>query len=168
MDAQNDWVTVYRSAETDAEEEAAAVVGRLAEDGIEAIVAGDDTPGVVEGSCEVRVKPQNSARAESIVAELAKPEVMRVGDNSHALDLVPIFESQGVEGEGEAMAVKSLMDANGIPAYLSGTAQIPSLAFLVLVPRSLKEDAQQALAEAEAAGPEAAEEAEAESETPSA
>jgi hypothetical protein len=80
-------------------------------------------------------------------------------DASHDLDLVALFSSSNHDAEMEAMAVHTVLQANGIPSVLVGPSVIPSLEFEVRVPRDLAEDAQRVLNEARAAGPEAAVEA---------
>lgn len=85
-------------------------------------------------------------------------------DASHEMDLVPLFASSNVDAEMEAINIHSILQANGIPSVLIGASTIPSLEFQVQVPRMHLEEAERILAEAQAAGPEAAEEAEAESE----
>lgn len=164
MENQGEWVTIFRSAETDAESEAARVVDRLQAAGIDAQQTGDETPGVVTGTWEVRVLAGDASRAESIVAGF-DPEEAPEGDASHALDLVTIFSSQNVDAESEALAVQAVLEASGISTVLVGTPQIPSLPFEVQVARDRVAEAERVLAEARAAGPAAAEEAEARTET---
>ena len=57
-----------------------------------------------------------------------------------------------------------MLEAAGIPSVLSAPSVIPSLEFQVQVPRAEAAEAERVLAEARAAGPEAAAEAEAASE----
>ncbi|HTQ55439.1 MAG TPA: DUF2007 domain-containing protein [Bryobacteraceae bacterium] len=85
-------------------------------------------------------------------------------DTSHQLDTVVLFSSSNHNSEMEAMEIHSLLQANGIPSVLVGTSTIPVLSFDVRVPRVDLEEARRVLAEAQAAGPEAAAEAEAASE----
>jgi hypothetical protein len=157
MGSDIEYVTVFRSAETDAENEAAQVYDRLAAAGLDAQVFGDDEPGVIEGSYEVRVPAPQSGEAERI---LSTPVVRQAADPGHGLDMETVFSGQGAASEMEAMAVRAVLDASGIPSTLVGAPQIPSLPFSVQVPKSLVEAAKAALAEAQAAGPEAAEAAE--------
>ena len=83
---------------------------------------------------------------------------------SHDLDMVTIFESLNVDAEMEADLIHGILEANGIPSIMVRPAY-PSLgSFYVQVPRSAVDDARRAIAEAQAAGPQAADEAEAESE----
>jgi len=85
-------------------------------------------------------------------------------DPSPELDAVTIMELQGVSGEVEALALKSILDANNVPSVLVGTSTLPNLSFQIQVPASEVDRARAAIAEAQAAGPAAAVEAERESE----
>ena len=89
--------------------------------------------------------------------ESDNPEV----DLSHDLDMVTLFSSSNYDAEMEANAIHGVLEANGIPSIVVGTAQIPVFEFQVQVPRSRLTEAEQALAEAREAGPNAASEAEA-------
>jgi aryl-alcohol dehydrogenase-like predicted oxidoreductase len=81
-------------------------------------------------------------------------------DTSSDLDMVALFASSTHTAEMEAMAIHSLLTANGIPSVLVGPSTIPSLEFQVRVPRNVLDEARRTVEEAKAAGPEAAEEAE--------
>src|ERR1051325_11017475 len=81
-------------------------------------------------------------------------------DISHDLDMAPLSFSQTIEAESEAEVIRQVLESNGIPVTLS-SSPIPSLGFQVQVPRNRVDDAVRILAEQEAAGPEAAAEAEA-------
>jgi len=81
-------------------------------------------------------------------------------DPSHALDLVTLFSSSSHDAEAEAMTIQGMLESNGIPSFVVGPAQIPSLEFTVKVPQSHLESAERAVAEAKASGPKAADEAE--------
>ena len=87
----------------------------------------------------------------------SKPEP---ADPSHHLDLVTLFSSGRHDAEAEAMTVHGVLESNGIPSFVVGPAQIPSLEFAVKVPKSHLADAKRAIAEAKAGGPKAAAEAE--------
>jgi hypothetical protein len=78
---------------------------------------------------------------------------------SHALDMVPLYDSQTVDAEMEADVIRGVLDSNGIPSLVKRGGPFP-LYFQVLVPRGKVRDAQLLLDEARAAGPEAAAEAE--------
>jgi hypothetical protein len=86
--------------------------------------------------------------------------------SSHALDIVALYDSSTVDAEMEADVIRGLLDTNGIPSVLRRAGPYPSLGFQVLVPRGRLREAQQLVEEAQAAGPEAAAEAEAASEEP--
>jgi hypothetical protein len=84
-------------------------------------------------------------------------------DPSHDLDMEPLYFSQTIEAEVEAEVIRGVLEANGIPAIISASP-VPSLGFQIRVPRARMDDALRVIAEQEAAGPEAAAEAEAASE----
>jgi hypothetical protein len=83
---------------------------------------------------------------------------------SHALDMVTLFQSSTVDAEMEADMIRGILDSNGIPAILSDTPYAGVLGAEVKVPRGRLKEAQKLIADAQAAGPEAAAEAEAASE----
>ena len=80
-------------------------------------------------------------------------------DISHDLDMVPVFASPAVDSEVEGDLICGLLADNGIPALLS-RSPFPNVGVAVRVPRARLGDAQRLIAEAQAAGPEAAAEAE--------
>jgi hypothetical protein len=82
-------------------------------------------------------------------------------DDSHEMDMVTLFSSSNHDAEMEAMQIHGILESNGIPSVLVGASTIPSLEFEVQVPKENLEEAQRILAEAQAAGPAAAAEAEA-------
>jgi hypothetical protein len=84
---------------------------------------------------------------------------------SHALDMVPLYDSATVDAEMEADVIRGVLDSNGIPSLVKRAGPFP-LYFQVLVPRGKVREAQQLLDEARAAGPEAAAEAERATEEP--
>ncbi len=81
-------------------------------------------------------------------------------DASHDMDLETVFRAFGTTAEMEAIAIRSVLEANGIPSVLMGAPQYPVLPFHVKVPKSAADLARQVIADARAAGPEAAEQAE--------
>ena len=83
---------------------------------------------------------------------------------SHALDMVTLWRSEGVSSEIEAEMIRGVLESGGIPALVMGASQYPNLGFEVKVPRGKVKEAEELLDQAEASGPEAAVEAEAESE----
>lgn len=80
-------------------------------------------------------------------------------DVSHELDMVPVFSSAAVDSEVEGDMICGVLANTGIPAVLS-RSPFPNTGVSVRVPRERLEDAQRLIAEAQAAGPEAAAEAE--------
>ena len=80
-------------------------------------------------------------------------------DVSHDLDMVPVFSSATVDAEMEGDLICGVLADTGIPALLSRST-FPNLGVSVRVPRARLEEAQRLIAEAQAAGPEAAAEAE--------
>jgi hypothetical protein len=157
MAEEAEFVTVFRSGDSSAEEDAIEARERLAQAGINAVVLGDDAPGVIEGTSEVRVPAPDQARAEAILATpTAAPEdedeVTEEG-LSHDLDFVSIFSSQGPEADMEAISIHSLLEASGIPSTVIGSAQFPSLPFEVRVPKSRAEEARTLIEEARQSGP---------------
>lgn len=87
-------------------------------------------------------------------------DTQQAANPSHELDLESVFEASGAEGEMEAMAVHALLIAADIPAVMVGSSSLPNLPFEVQVPHDHVDEARRRIAEAEAAGPSAAEEAE--------
>ncbi len=94
------------------------------------------------------------------MAQDPEPEI----DPSPELDAVTVFSSSNHDAEMEATAIEMMLKSNDIDAVVVGPSVIPSLEFQVQVPRAQAEEAQRLIEEARAAGPEAADEAEAASE----
>ncbi len=154
-------VTVFRSADPSAMEDAEGVRELLAESGLAAVLLDDQAPGVPSGAVEVRVPSEQAKRADEVLAasdENAEPA--EPGDPSDEFDLETIFEDMGTNAEVEAIGIRAVLDANGIPSVLVDSRPYPSLRFIVRVPRREVDRARQILEEARAAGPTAAEEAE--------
>jgi hypothetical protein len=83
--------------------------------------------------------------------------------STHALDMVTM-PGGSVNTPMEADMIRGVLDANGIPSLLVSGAQYPILGYEVRVPRGRVMEAEKLVAEALAAGPQAAEEAEAQTE----
>ena len=163
MEQENAMLTVFRSAETSAEQECSDIRTLLEENGISAAVAGDDVQGVVDGSCEVRVAAKDADRASELIAAL--PSETQQADPSHDLDLVSIYRSEATpSAEMEAMGLNAILDSNDIPSLVMGGSMMPNLPVEVRVASEDEAHARAVIAEAAAAGPAAAEEAELESE----
>jgi hypothetical protein len=153
-------VTVFRSADMDAGDDADTVRALLESAGLNPVLLDDNAPGVVEGSYEVRVPAGVAKQAEELIAANAQKVEEHV-DPSHELDLVSIFHSEAATtAEVEALAIKSILEASGISAVIVGNSTLPNLPFEVKVPRESEQEARNVLAEARAGGAAAAEEAE--------
>jgi Putative prokaryotic signal transducing protein len=163
MNGDVDFVTVYRSADLDADTDAVVVQRHLVGHGLDAVILDDSAPGVVSGTREVRVPTSQAAQAELLVANF-DPEARLDADPSTDLDMVTIVRRMGATAEMEAIGIKSVLDAAGIPAFIIGQSTLPNLSFHVRVPKNHVDEAKAILAEAEAAGPAAAVEAERQSE----
>lgn len=80
-------------------------------------------------------------------------------------DLVTVFRlPEGGTGESELLAVKELLEANGIETVVVGDTPLPNLENELRVAAEDAEAARKIIAEALEAGPQAADEAEAETE----
>jgi hypothetical protein len=89
-----------------------------------------------------------------------EPESPEQLDTSEELDLVTVFSVNHAGAEMEAMMIRGLLEAGGIPAVIVSTSEFPSLPFEVRVPRAQVDVARRLVTESEAAGPQGAEEAE--------
>lgn len=78
-------------------------------------------------------------------------------------NFVVVFSSANHDGEMEAMTIRGILESVGIPAILVGPHVLPVVEFQVQVPGHLVEAAEKAIADARDAGPEAADQGEAES-----
>ena len=85
---------------------------------------------------------------------------------THALDMVTLWKSVAgtVNDEMESDMIRGVLESNDIPVMVVGASQYPNLGFEVKVPRGKVKEAEELIEQAEAAGPDAATEAEAESE----
>ncbi len=148
--------------DAEAKEDAEDIVELLAEAGMPAVLLDDSAPGVPEGVFEVRVSASNAARAEALIAENPLPDEVEEVDDSSALDLETIASATS---EMEAIGMKNLLDSSGIAAVIVGDSVLPNFGFEVRVARDQVDRARVLIADAEAKGPAAAEEAELESES---
>lgn len=154
-------VTVYRSMDQTAKEDCETLVTILTEEGLTPIILDDTAPGVPEGVYEVRVPAAEAARAEELVKANPLPDEVETVDDASELDLETIYHSEGsTTAELEAMAIQNVLESNGIATVVVGDSVLPNLPFEVRVTREHAERAKQLIAEAQAAGPAAAEEAE--------
>ncbi len=172
MSDSTGYATIFRSADENAEDDAWGVAELLCAQGFHAVAVDDKTPGVVQGTWEVRVPasegPQAEAAAENIsFHDFNEGDFEDDGeDPSHDMDLVTVAHTDGAMGEMEATSIRSILDANGIKALVVGDSVFPNLGFEVRVPKEDRAKAEAAIAEAQAAGPAAAIEAEQQSEKP--
>jgi hypothetical protein len=85
------------------------------------------------------------------------------GDPSHDLDLVTVFRlGEGEIGEMEVIAVQQLLEAGGIRTVLVGDSPLPNFSEEIRVAGEDADRARQIIADALAAGPAGADEAESE------
>jgi len=154
-------VTVFRSADPTAEEDAKAVHELLSRAGMQAVLLDDRAPGVPAGAWEVQVPPGVVKGAEMLIAMREATNESIELDESHDLDLVTVFRSAGASGEMEAMSIKSMLKSNGVDAVLVGDSRLPNLPEEVRVPKEHATQAKRLIADALAAGAAGAEEAEA-------
>ncbi len=156
-------VTVFRSADPNAEEQATVARDMLVNAGFDAEVFDDSAPGVPEGAFEVRVPSRQQAEAEQLI-DTQKDFKTQPLDLSHDLDMVTVFVSDAPDAEMIALGIRSILEAQEIPSVLVSGSVFPNLPYEVRVPKIRLDDARRAIAAAEEAGPSAAEEAERESE----
>ena len=152
-------IPVYRSADMNAETDATAIRNMLAKAGLHPELLSDESPGVVEGTWEVHVPAAEAADAEAVIAQVPQDDPGAV-DTTHDLDLVTVLRTDGSTAELEALAVHSMLDANGISAVIVGASTLPNLGFEVRVAKDDVARAEAAIAEARAVGPSGAVEAE--------
>jgi hypothetical protein len=160
MTDNSEMVTVFRSADLTARDDAEEISQILAAEGIESSVVDDRTAGVIAGSVEVRVAAALADRVDAIVAAAQVEGDMADTDPSSVLDPVTIFRSAGTNVEAQAIAIEGMLRANGIQTIRVGAPSIPSLPFEIRVSKEQVERAQQLISEAESFGGAAADEEE--------
>jgi hypothetical protein len=163
MTSEAGFITVYRSADANAEVDATAVRNALMRNQIDARLYDDNAAGVVPGSYEVRVPENQAAEAEALIAHMDQDDP-GAADPSRDLDMVTLRRTMGTTAQMEAFGIKGILDANGISSVVIGNTTLPNLSFFVRVPKASLQLAEETIREAEAAGPAAAAEAERESE----
>lgn len=162
MNNQAEWVVVFRSMDSSAHGDAREVLEVLGEAGFDAELLDDSGADAPPGSYSVRVPARDEAAALAALKAAADGQTpAEAGDPSGSMDLVTIFEGQSTTAELEAMSIEAVLKANGVPCVVQSASEIPTLPFEVLVPKRDAERALALLAEARAAGPEAAEQAQA-------
>lgn len=153
MPAEPELVTVFRSADADAEDQANTVRDMLAKANIRAEIF------ELPGAFDVRVPRAQEEDAVRFI-ETQRDFTPEPTDLSHDLDMVTVFSSQEYNAEMIAIEVRSILDAHGIPSVLVSSSMFPNLPFEVRVPKTCLEEARRAIVAAEEAGPSAAEQAE--------
>jgi hypothetical protein len=154
METQADFSVVFRSMDSSAKEDCRTLIDELTAAGLHPLLLDDTVPGVPEGVFEVRVPAAEAARAE----EIANVDDSEPVDNSELLDLETIANVSEVE----ALGIKSLLESSGISTVvLVGDAVLPNFPFEVRVTHEQAAQARQLIAQAENAGPAAADAAEA-------
>jgi|SRR5579871_709708 len=153
-------VSVYRSMDRAAQQDCEAIVEMLTEEGLSPSIFDDNAPGVPAGTFEVRVPPGEAQKAEQLIAANPPPGDIETVDSSARLDMETIFQAIGTTGELQAMGIQSVLEANGIATVLVGDSVLPYLSFEVRVARDQVTRAREIIRDAQAAGPEAADEAE--------
>ena len=123
MTDETDLITVYRSADSDAGQEAKAIQELLMKGGFDARLFGDNATGVVEGAYEVRVPRAERESAEALIDEHGTEDRPVAVDPSHDLDLVTVAMTDGTTGEMEALAIQP---GDHIVAIASGGCNILS------------------------------------------
>jgi hypothetical protein len=161
MSVPSDLVTVYRSMDAAAKEDCEIIADTLTAKGLSPIILDDSAPGVPEGAFEVQVPADQLQKAEALIAQHPLPDEVEEVDDSSALDLETIFHADGTLAEIESMEIKNLLEASGIATFVVGNSVLPTMSFEVRVARDQVERAREVVNEAQAAGPRAAEEAEA-------
>jgi len=171
MSDSTGFVTIFRSADENAENDAWGVAELLSAQGFHAQAVDDKTPGVIEGTWEVRVPAAEGPEAEKATEKISFHDFDEDAlddeeseDPSHDMDLVNLTHEGNAMGEMEATNIQAILDASGIYSVVVGDTVLPNLGFAVRVPREELAKAEAVIAEAQAAGPAAASEAEAESE----
>jgi hypothetical protein len=160
LDTMSSQITVFRSADESAGEDATKVQEILSDAGLRATLLDDSAPGVPSGVYEVRVDAENQARAEQLIQEFSPDAELLDVDPSHALDLVTVFQTPGTANEIEVISIQSILEEGGISAVIIGDSRLPNIGQEVRVAREHEAKARQLIEEALAAGPSAAEEAE--------
>jgi hypothetical protein len=158
-------VTIYRSMDETAKEDCETLLDLLTAEGLTPVLLDDTAPGVPSGVYELQVPAADAARAEELVKANPLPDEVETVDDAEEMDLETIYHSEGsTTAELETLAIKNVLESNGIATVVVGDSVLPNFPFEVRVTKEHAERAKQLIAEAQAAGPAAADEAELESE----
>ena len=88
---------------------------------------------------------------------MTSSETHNAPDPTDQLDAEIIYQGQGPNASIEALNVRGVLEANGLTVLGTNVELYPSFPVLLRVPKDQLEKARRVLAEAEAAGPKAAE-----------
>jgi hypothetical protein len=154
MNGDAELITVFRSADEDAQEDSEAIRDLLSAEGLHPVLLDDSAPGVPEGAWEVQVPLAESARAEELIAETPLPDAeLAEASPSRDLDMETVFSAPGGgSAEMEALSVQSILEGAGIATVLVGDSILPNLPFEVRVARDRTEEARRIIEEARAGG----------------
>jgi hypothetical protein len=154
MNGDAELITVFRSADEDAQEDSEAIRDLLGAEGLHPVLLDDSAPGVPEGAWEVQVPPAESAKAEELIAQAPLPDTDMVDvSTSPDLDMETVFSApSGANAEMEALSVQSILEGAGIATVLVGDSVWPNLPFEVRVAKDRAEEARRTIEEARAGG----------------
>jgi|GEM_PF-2426844 len=147
-----EFVAIYQSAHPKAEEEAQLILDALHDGGINlARTRVEDEPGGGVRSYLVEVVENAAYDAQALLQ--AQGLQFEGLDEASSLDFQVAFYSDRHDADAEALTVKSLLEANGISAFLAESSQLPIFPSKVLVPRAEALRARHIIEEAKATGP---------------
>lgn len=146
------YIALYQSAHPQSEEEAHLILDTLREAGIGTVrVRQEDEPGGGVRSFLVEVDQSEIYDAQAF---LQKAGVSFEGlDAGEGVDFQVVFFSDKHDSEPEALAVKSLLEANGMAAFLAESSPLPNFPHKVLVAKTDAARAREVIEMAVATGP---------------
>ena len=146
------YVTLYQSAHPHSEEEAHEILDTLREGGIGTVrVRQDDEPGGGVRSFLVEVDSSEAYDAQAFLEKKGvTPESLDAGSS---MDFRVVFYSDKHDSEPEALAVQTLLEANGITAFLDESSPLPNFPHKVLVASADAARAREVIESARATGP---------------
>lgn len=146
------YVALYQSAHPNSEEEAHDILDTLREGGIGTVrIRQDDEPGGGVRSFLVEV---DSSEVYDAQAFLEKKGINAEGlDAGSSVDFRVVFFSDKHDSEPEALSVQTLLEANGITAFLDESSPLPNFPHKVLVASADAARAREVIELAKATGP---------------
>jgi hypothetical protein len=146
------YVTLYRSAHPKSEEEAHEILNMLREAGVGTVrVRLEEEPGSGVRSCVVDVDDSENYDAQAVLQQ--KGATFEGLDAGASLDFRVVFFSDKHDAENEALAVKSLLEANGISTFIAESSPLPNFPHKVLAARADADRAREIIHLAQATGP---------------